>query len=106
MSRVADIQAALAEAALAQAPLDGWLFYDFRQSDPLAYRILELSEHGIATRRWFCFIPRTGEPQKLVSAVEAHRLDSLAGTTTVYRSIEEMHAGLARILVGAKRIAM
>jgi Xaa-Pro dipeptidase len=101
MSRIADIQAALAEAAL-----DGWLLYDFRFSDPLAYRILELPEHGIATRRWFCFVPRFGEPRKLVSAVEAHRLDTLAGATTVYRSIEEMRRGLAGILHGAKRVAM
>ncbi len=106
MSRIADIQTALAETALAQASLDGWLFYDFRQSDPLAYRILKLSEHGIATRRWFCFVPRVGEPRKLVSAIEAHRLDSIAGATTVYRSAEEMRGGLAKILSGAKRVAM
>jgi Xaa-Pro dipeptidase len=38
--------------ALADAHLDGWLFYDFRISDPLAYRILGLPETGLATRRW------------------------------------------------------
>jgi hypothetical protein len=32
--RVAEIQAALRDAKL-----DGWLFYDFRHSDQLAYRI-------------------------------------------------------------------
>ena len=101
MSRVADIQTALAEAAL-----DGWLFYDFRVSDPLAYRILELPENLLTTRRWFCFVPRTGLPLKLVSAVEAHRLDALAGTTIVYRSAEEMRGGLARIPAGVKRVAM
>ena len=101
MSRVTDIQAALAAASL-----DGWLFYDFRLSDPIAYRILELPEHGIATRRWFCFIPRSGQPRKLVSAVEAHRLDALAGSTIVYRSADEMRDGLAQILSGAQRIAM
>jgi len=101
MSRIADIQAALAEAAL-----DGWLFYDFRLSDPSAYRILELPEHGIATRRWFCFVPRAGETRKLVSAVEAHRLDAIAGTEIVYRSADEMRAGLARILGSARRVAM
>src|SRR5579871_207803 len=100
MSRIGDIQTALAEAAL-----DGWLFYDFRMSDPLAYRILELPERMV-TRRWFCFVPCSGLPFKLVSAVEAHRLDSLAGITTVYRSAEEMHHGLARILRGARRVAM
>ena len=101
MSRVAEIQTALAAASL-----DGWLFYDFRISDPLAYRILELSEHGISTRRWFCFIPRAGESRKLVSAVEPRRLDTIAGDTIVYRSAIEMRAGLARLLADSKRIAM
>jgi len=101
MNRLGDIQAALAEASL-----DGWLFYDFRLSDPIAYRILALSEDGMATRRWFCFIPRTGSPRKLVSAVEAHRLDPVSGASIVYRSHEEMREGLARMLQGARRIAM
>ncbi len=101
MSRIADIQAALAESSL-----DGWLFYDFRLSDPIAYRVLELPEQGIATRRWFCFIPRSGEPRKLVSAVEAHRLDAIAGPAVVYRSAFDMRSGLARILSGARRVAM
>ena len=43
--RVAEIQ-----AALRAAKLDGWLFYDFRHSDPLAYRILKLDEKKAATR--------------------------------------------------------
>src|SRR4029077_7257422 len=46
--RVTEIQAALREAKL-----DGWLFYDFRHSDPLAYRILKLDEKMFASRRWF-----------------------------------------------------
>jgi Xaa-Pro dipeptidase len=101
MSRIGEIQSALADASL-----DGWLFYDFRMSDPLAYRILELPEQGMATRRWFCFIPRAGEPRKLVSAVEAHRLDTIAGATIVYRSLSEMRDGLAQILSGVRRLAM
>jgi Xaa-Pro dipeptidase len=92
--------------ALARAGLDGWLFYDFRLSDPIAYRVLGLSESGTTTRRWFCYVPAQGEPAALVSAVEAHRLDSLAVRTVVYRAHDEMLAGLGRILGGARRIAM
>ena len=55
--RVSDIQAALREAKL-----DGWLFYDFRRSDPLAYRILRLDDKSLTTRRWFYFVPVVGEP--------------------------------------------
>ena len=51
-ARVAEIQAALRDNKL-----DGWLFYDFRKSDPLAYRILKLDEKGITTRRWFFYVP-------------------------------------------------
>jgi Xaa-Pro dipeptidase len=50
--RVAEIQAALRDAKL-----DGWLFYDFRHSDPLAYRILKLDENMLASRRWFYYVP-------------------------------------------------
>jgi Xaa-Pro dipeptidase len=92
--------------ALGRAQLDGWLFYDFRLSDPLAYRILGLSEDGIATRRWFCYVPAHGKPRAIVSAVEAHRLDALAIPKIVYRSHDEMIAALRTVLEGARRIAM
>ncbi|HZC46322.1 MAG TPA: hypothetical protein VE243_07590, partial [Candidatus Acidoferrum sp.] len=92
--------------AIRAARLDGWLFYDFRLSDPLAYRILGLSEDGIATRRWFCYVPAGGKPRAIVSAVEAHRLDAIAAEKIVYRSHDEMLTALRTVLAGARRIAM
>ncbi len=47
--RVAEIQAALRDARL-----DGWLFYDLRHSDPLAYRILKLDQTRLASRQETC----------------------------------------------------
>jgi Xaa-Pro aminopeptidase len=94
---------------LREARLDGWLFYDFRQSDPLAYRILGLSEDGLATRRWFCYVPAHGTPRAIVSAVEPHRLDALASEKIeriVYRSHHEMLTALRDALSSAQRIAM
>jgi hypothetical protein len=49
--RVTEIQSALREAKM-----DGWLFYDFRHSDPLAFRILKLDEHAAGSRRWFSLV--------------------------------------------------
>jgi Xaa-Pro dipeptidase len=92
--------------ALAAAALDGWLFYDFRHSDPLAYRILGLSSERITTRRWFCYVPAHGAARALVSAVEAERLAELGIETTVYRSADELLAALGSLLAGARRIAM
>ena len=72
--RLREIQRALQEEAL-----DGWLFYDFRGSDPLAYRILGLDITELSTRRWYYFIPAEGVPVGLVSSIEPYRLDSLPG---------------------------
>ena len=102
MSRIAEIAIALAEGSI-----DGWLFYDFRMSDPLAYRILGIPEKGITSRRWFYFIPAEGEPCAIVSAVEAHRLDALGSSQRiVYRSERELATALAGLLRGRQVIAM
>jgi Xaa-Pro dipeptidase len=91
--RVTEIQAALREAKL-----DGWLFYDFRHSDPLAYRILKLDEKMFASRRWFYYIPASGEPVKIVQSIEQFKLDSLPGRKLVFRGWQELHARLREVL--------
>jgi len=97
------IQAALrAEQA---ASMDAWLFYDFRGSDPLAYRILGLPQAEL-TRRWFYCVPATGSPRALVSAVEPHALAGLKGERIVYRAWQELRDGLAALLSGCHRVAM
>jgi Xaa-Pro aminopeptidase len=104
--RVAEIQAALREAKL-----DGWLFYDFRHSDPLAYRILNLDEKMHASRRWFYYIPASGEPVKIVQSIEQFKLDSLPGRKLVFRGWQELQTRLREVLAPAakeskRRIAM
>ena len=101
--RVAEIQ-----TALQAAKLDGWLFYDFRGSDPLAPRILRLGEHASGSRRWFYYIPASGEPTKIVHSIERAKLDALPGKRLVYRGWEEQHSHLRETLSAKKpmRIAM
>ncbi len=102
--RVGEIQKALREAKL-----DGWLFYDFRGSDPLALRILKVDEHAIGSRRWFYFIPASGECSKIVHRIEPAKLDALPGKRTEYSSWKELHAALRETLTAAKkkpRVAM
>src|SRR6188472_1944039 len=104
--RVAEIQAALREAKL-----DGWLFYDFRHSDPLAYRILKLDEKMFASRRWFYYVPASGEPVKIVQSIEQFKLDSLPGRKLVFRGWQELNARLREVLAPAakeakRRVAM
>lgn len=99
--RVREIQASLRGESL-----DGWLFYDFRGSDPLAYRILGLPAGLIASRRWFYWIPAEGEPVKIVHAIEAGNLDALPGAKRVYLPWSQLHETLRETLPSAGVIAM
>lgn len=93
------------QSALQQRNLDGWLFYSFRGSDPIATNVLGLHE-GHATRRWFYFIPATGEPTKIVHSIERGALDELPGERRVYLPWEQLHEHLRDTLSGARRVAM
>jgi Xaa-Pro aminopeptidase len=86
--------------------LDGWLFYDFRKSNPIAYAVLGLSLDEFYTRRWFYFVPATGTPTALISAVESHVLHSLPGERRHFRTWQEMHAYLQHLLHQGMRVAM
>ena len=74
------------QQALQHEKLDGWLFYDFRKSNPIAYQVLELPTEEMYTRRWFYFVPSSREPSALVSAVACHVLQTLPGQRFVSRT--------------------
>ena len=94
------------QAALSQAGMDGWLFYDHHHRDPIGGRILGLDEKAHVTRRWYYFVPALGAPRKLVHRIEQGRLDSLPGAKGQYSSWQELAAGLEAMLFDAQRIAM
>ncbi|KDA53674.1 lipoprotein [Thermoanaerobaculum aquaticum] len=101
MERIARIQAELAKAGI-----DGWLFFDFHNRDPISYRILGLEFGKFTSRRWFYLVPKSGPPVKLVSAVEAGKLDALPGEKRVYRSWRELLDHLRGMLDGLSTVAM
>ncbi len=95
------------QAALAREKLDGWLFFDFRGSDPIAYRMLGLdSSHGAHSRRWYCYVPARGQPSRLVHAIEPRSLDGVPGRAVTYAAWRVRDRELGAILRGQKRIAM
>ena len=93
------------QAELQRRGMDGWLFYDFHHRDPIAYEVLGL-EPGLATRRWYYFIPAQGIPQKLVHRIESGRLDPLPGEKHEYASWEEQRTQLRELLGQTKKVAM
>ncbi len=94
------------QAALEEEHLDGWLFFDHHQRDPLAYRILKLNPQAVATRRWYYFIPAHGEPRGLVHAIESSVLAGLPGDIRKYSSWPAQLDGIRQLLAGNRKIAM
>jgi Xaa-Pro aminopeptidase len=94
------------QAAVRDEGLDGWLLYDFRRSNPIAHRVLRLSEHSFFSRRWMYYIPVNGDPTAMTSAVEAHVLASLPGQKRVFHTWQEYREILGEVLSGARRVAM
>lgn len=94
------------QAALRQEGLDGWLFFDHHQRDHLAYRVLQFEPERMCTRRWYYFIPASGEPRKLVHQIEAGMLDAIPGEKLKYSGWAAQLDGIKTITAGAKKIAM
>lgn len=94
------------QSALRADRLDGWLFYYFQGNDPIAEKILDLGRSGFLTRRCFYFIPKRGEPVKLVHRIERHALAHLPGTQISFLFRKEMEKGLTAMLRGKPRVAM
>lgn len=94
------------QQAIVDAGLDGWLFYDFRGSDPLAALVLGIPRDLPRSRRWFYFVPARGEPTRIVHAIETGALDMLRGHKRVYLAWQELHSHLRETLAGRTRIAM
>ena len=92
--------------ALRDEKLDGWLFYSFRGSDPIAQNILRLDRSQIATRRWAYYVPADGEPWKILHVIEPHSLDGLPGRERTYLPWQQLHSHLRDAMKGARRVAM
>jgi Xaa-Pro aminopeptidase len=94
------------QTAILDAGLDGWLLFDFHGTNPIARRILGVtSGSGVpkTTRRWFYWIPASGDPSKLVHRLEPHALDHLPGSAMVYLTWQELEGMVEAMIAGAGR---
>jgi Xaa-Pro aminopeptidase len=93
------------QAALAEAEVDGWLLYDFRGINPISQALFRAE--GIASRRMFAWVPRSGTPVAITHAIEpgswAHW--PAAWDRRVYSSWKSLESEIASLVRG-KRAAM
>ena len=58
------------------------------------------------TRRWYYFIPASGEPRGLVHRIESGVLNELPGKKAVYSGWQEQETEIRKLLGGSTRVAM
>jgi Xaa-Pro aminopeptidase len=86
--------------------IDGWLLYDFQNTNPLAREFLDIDSKLMITRRFFYWIPARGEPVKILHRIETHILQALPCKSLIYLKWQELEAALAAVLKGSKMVAM
>lgn len=97
---------ARAQKHLSDRGLDGWLLYDFARCNELLYQFLELPKDRTYRRRFFYWIPASGDPVKIVHAIESHVLDGWPGEKKVYSSWQNLQKELETVLKGKAKVAM
>ena len=101
MSKIAE-----AQKYLQKMKVDGWLLYDFRGTNDLARHFLEISSKEKITRRFFYWIPASGEPIQLLHFIEPHVLEKWPGHKEFYNSWQSLRSQLKKVLGKSKRVAM
>ncbi len=90
---------------LHRADLDAWLLYDFRGTNPVAGRLLDL-DAGLLSRRIFALVPREGPPRLLVSRLEVGSLRAPGFDVRAYGGRAELERELRALLPEGGRVAM
>jgi Xaa-Pro dipeptidase len=90
---------------LNQAGIEGWLLYDFQGTNPVARKLLGITGQLI-TRRWYYWIPKTGDPLAFCHQIERQAFTPLGVRVDTFRSWQEMVSGLKLHLAGSQTIAM
>ena len=86
--------------------VDGWLLYDNHGSNRFVRELLGIPPHLVLTRRFFYWIPKEGEPQKILHQIEAESLDILPGKKHLYLSWLELEEVIKKVLSNVKRLVM
>jgi len=91
------------QEALREQELDGWPLYEFRGANPISKAMLQV---GKTTRRAFFLVPREGEPQALIHAIEGSSWRHWPWGKRMYSGWREMEQALGEMLEGRGRLAM
>lgn len=96
----------LFQEALRDASIDAWMMYDFRGTNDLAWRMLDIASDAHCTRRWAVIIPAHGTPVKIVHRMEQIPLEHIDVPTTLYDTRDSWAVALETALRPFATVAM
>ena len=92
-------------SALTTLNIEAWLLYDFRGINPISQNVAGLKGANI-TRRWFCLIPKRGEPHWLIHKIETSNFVDVPGDVSLYAGWQELNDELKSLLADVNSVAM
>jgi Xaa-Pro dipeptidase len=93
-----------AEEFLQASEIDAWLVYDYQGMNPTFADLVRTS--GFLTRPAFLLIHPGDRPTLLVSAVDAGQIEDDRLAIQPYIGLDDVHAGLGKLLTPLARVAM
>lgn len=94
------------QALLRKHRIDAWFLYDFRGSNPLAWKTLGIPPEVHCSRRWAVVIPAEGDVVKIVNGIEPHTLAAVQAREIRYANRQDWHDAVTSTLQGKKRVAV
>ena len=94
------------QGRLNENEIDGWLLYDNHGSNRFVRELLGIPSHLVITRRFFYWIPKQGEPCKILHRIESESLNALPGKRHLYLSWTELESVLKKVIGKSKKIIM
>lgn len=90
-------------SVLVENGLAGWLLYDLHARNNVAVKLLGL---GDLSRRYFVYVPATGEPSAIIHGIEEGPWQAWTWPKRSYVGWRELDEALAGLLNGGGRVAM
>ena len=78
------------QSILSTLNIEAWLLYDFRGINPISQNVAGFAEKNI-TRRWFCLIPKQGDPRWLIHRIETSNFTDVSGEVSLYAGWQELN---------------
>jgi Xaa-Pro aminopeptidase len=91
---------------LRENQIDGWLLFDFKGMNPFVKKTLQLEGDFMLSRRWWVWIPLSGQPSVTTHAIEMGSFPDVGLPISSYSSRTDLTTKLQETLGTAKRVAM